>query len=389
MTFGKTGRAVAIAGIGQTTYARRDERSESLLAAEAALAALRDAGVAPADVDGMITYTLDPVDEIGMCRALGVRDLAFASRVPGGGAGAIATLHQAAAAVASGACETVLIWRAINQAASQRYGQPQAGGMFQPGSGTSSLLWCMPFGAQAPATWAALAIQRYMHEFGVTNRDFGRVAVLQRKHAATNPAAIFHGKPITLEEHQASRWIVEPVLRLLDCCQENAGAAAAVVTTLERARDLRQSPVRVIAAAQSIPREVEVISNYYHADLTTMPEALGVARRLWAQSGLSPHDVQVALLYDAFTPNVMKQLEAFGFCGHGEAKDFVADGHCELTGSIPTNTHGGHAGEAYIHGMNLVTEGVRQLRGVAANQVPGAERALVSSGMAGALLARA
>jgi acetyl-CoA acetyltransferase len=383
----KARRAVAIAGIGQTSFARRDERSESLLAAEAALAALNDAGIPPADVDGMITYTLDPVDEIGMCRALGVRDLAFTSRVPGGGAGALGTVHQAAAAVASGACESVLIWRAINQGAAYRYGQPQAGGMFQPGSGTSSLLWCMPFGAQTPASWAALAIQRYMHEFGVTNRDFGRVAVLQRKHAASNPAAIFHGKPITLEEHQASRWIVEPVLRLLDCCQENAGAAAAVVTTLERARDLRQRPARVVAAAQSIPREVEVISNYYHADLATMPEAIGVARRLWAQAGLGPRDVQVALLYDAFTPNVMKQLEAFGFCKHGEAKDFLADGHCELTGSIPTNTHGGHAGEAYIHGMNLVTEAVRQLRGTAANQIARARHVLVSSGMAGAILA--
>lgn len=384
-----TARATAIAGIGQTSYARRDERSEARLAAEAALAALNDAGIAPADVDGMITYTLDPVDEIGMCRALGVRDLAFTARVPGGGAGAIGTLHQAAAAVASGACETVLTWRAINQGAAVRYGQPQASGSWAPGGGTSSLLWCMPFGAQAPATWAALAIQRYMHEFGVTNADFGRVAVLQRKHAASNPAAIFHGKPITLAEHQASRWIVEPVLRLLDCCQENAGAAAAVVTTLERARDLAQVPVRIEASAQSIPFEVEVISNYYHADLTTMPEAVGTARRLWARSGLAPRDVQVALLYDAFTPNVLKQLEAFGFCGHGEAKDFVADGHCELSGSIPTNTHGGHAGEAYIHGMNLVTEGVRQLRGAAANQVRGARRVLVSSGMAGALLAKA
>jgi acetyl-CoA acetyltransferase len=388
MTFARSGRAVAIAGIGQTTYARRDERSESLLAAEAALAALNDAGVAPADVDGMITYTLDPVDEIALCRSLGVRDLAYTSRVPGGGAGSIGTVYQAAAAVASGACEAVLIWRAINQGAAYRYGQPQAGGMFQPGSGTGSLLWCMPFGAQAPATWAALAIQRYMHEFGVTNRDFGRIAVLHRKHAATNPAAIFHGKPITIDEHQASRWIAEPVLRLLDCCQENAGAAAAVITTLERARDLRQPPVRVAAAAQSIPREVEVISNYYHGDLTSMPEAVGVARRLWAQSGLGPREMQAALLYDAFTPNVMKQLEAFGFCKHGEAKDFVAEGNCELGGAIPTNTHGGHGGEAYIHGMNLVTEGVRQIRGTAANRVARAEHVLVSSGMAGAIFAK-
>jgi acetyl-CoA acetyltransferase len=389
VSFGRAGRPVAIAGIGQTTYARRDERSELQLAAEAALAALNDAGLDPGDVDGLITYTLDPADEIGMTRCLGVRDLAWTSRVPGGGAGSLATVYQAAAAVASGACEVAVVWRAINQGAAYRYGQPQAGGAFQPGGGTQSLLWCMPFGAQAPATWAALAIQRYMHVYGVTNRDFGHIAVLHRKHAATNPAAIFYGKPITLEEHQASRWIVEPVLRLLDCCLENAGAAAAVITTLERARDLRRAPVRILAGAQSIPPNVEVISNYYHDDLTVMPEAVGTARRLWAQSGLGPRDMQVALLYDAFTPNVMKQLEAFGFCKHGEAKDFVADGHCELSGTIPTNTHGGHSGEAYIHGMNLVTEGVRQVRGSAANQVKRVENVLVSSGMAGAIFSRA
>jgi len=386
--FGRTGRPVAIAGIGQTTYSRRDERSELQLAAEASLAALTDAGLDPAEVDGLITYTLDPADEIGMTRSLGVRDLAWTSRVPGGGAGSLATVYQAAAAVASGACETVVVWRAINQGAAYRYGQPQAGGAFQPGGGTQSLLWCMPFGAQAPATWAALAIQRYMHVYGVTNRDFGRIAVLHRKHAATNPAAIFYGKPITLEEHQASRWIVEPVLRLLDCCLENAGAAAAVITTLERARDLRQKPVRIVAGAQSIPPNVEVISNYYHDDLTVMPEAIGTSKRLWAQSGLGPRDMQVALLYDAFTPNVMKQLEAFGFCKHGEARDFVADGRCELSGTIPTNTHGGHSGEGYIHGMNLVTEGVRQVRGTAANQVKRVDNVLVSSGMAGAVFSR-
>ena len=151
--FGRTGRPVAIAGIGQTTYSRRDERSELQLAAEASLAALTDAGLDPAEVDGLITYTLDPADEIGMTRSLGVRDLAWTSRVPGGGAGSLATVYQAAAAVASGACETVVVWRAINQGAAYRYGQPQAGGAFQPGGGTQSLLWCMPFGWNAPPAW--------------------------------------------------------------------------------------------------------------------------------------------------------------------------------------------------------------------------------------------
>ena len=383
------GRQAAIVGIGQTVFSKRDERSELQLAAEAAIGALLDAGVTAAEVDGMITYTLDPTDEIGMIRCLGVENLAFTTRLPGGGAAAASTLHQAMAAVTSGVCEVVLVWRSINQGASYRYGRPQAGGTWLPGGGTGSLLWCMPFGAQAPATWAALAAQRYMETYGVTNRDLAPVSVVQRKYAAANPAALFFGKPITTEDHQQSKWIVEPVLRLLDCCQENAGAVALVITTVERARTLRQPPVRILAAAQSIPFNVEVISNYYHDDLTVMPEAVGTARRLYEQSGLSPRDIQTAQLYDAFTPQVLIQLEAFGFCGRGEAKDFVSGGNLELTGLLPVNTHGGLISEAYIHGMNTIAEGVRQVRGMAVNQVRDVEHVLVSSGMAGAILGRA
>jgi acetyl-CoA acetyltransferase len=225
-----------------------------------------------------------------------------------------------------------------------------------------------------------------METFGVTNRDLAPVSVAQRRHAATNPAAWFYGKPITVEDHQQSRWIVEPVLRLLDCCQESDGGVALVVTGLDRARDLRQRPVRIVAAAQSIPFEVEVISNYYHADLTVMPEAMGTARRIYERSGLTPADMQLAMLYDAFTPQVLKQLEGFGFCGRGEARDFVQGGNIELGGRLPVNTNGGLIGEAYIHGMNNITEAVRQLRGTAVNQVPKLEHALVSCAMAGAIL---
>ena len=384
-----TARQAAIVGIGQTTFSKRDERSEMQLAAEAASAALEDAGLRAADVDGMMTYAIDPTDEIGMIRCLGVEDLAFTTRLPGAGAAAAATIYQAMAAVVSGACEVMLVWRSINQGASYRYGKPQTGGAWMPGSGTGSLLWCMPFGAQTPATWGALAAQPYMETYGVTNRDLAPLSVVQRKYAATNPAAMFYGKPITLQDHQQSKWIVEPVLRLLDCCQENAGAVAFVVTSLERARDLRQVPVRIVAAAQSIPFNVEVISNYYHEDLTVMPEAVGTARRLYARSGLTARDIQVAELYDAFTPQVLMQLEAFGFCGKGEAKDFIAAGNLELDGLLPVNTHGGLIGEAYIHGMNTMTEGVRQVRGTAVNQVRNVQHALVSSAMAAAILGRA
>jgi acetyl-CoA acetyltransferase len=383
-------REAAIAGIGHTEFSKASGRSELTLAAEASKAALDDAGIHPSEVDGMITFTLDGSDEIHLARCLGVKDLAYTTRIPGGGAAAVATLYQAMALVNAGLCDCVLIWRAMNERSQYRFGQPHTlETAFQPGNGTGSLLWCMPFGAQTPATWEALAAQRYMQEFGVTNEDFGRVSVVQRRHAATNPNAWFYKKPITLAEHQASKWIVEPVLRLLDCCQESDGGVAIVVTSLDRARDGRNKPAKLVGACQSIPYNVEVISNYYHDDLSRMPEAEGTARRLWAQTGLKPSDMQVAMIYDAFTPQVLKQLEAFGFCKRGEGKDFVKDGHIEIGGSLPVNTNGGLIGEAYIHGMNNVVEAVRQIRGTAPNQVKGVRHVLVSSGMAGAILGHA
>lgn len=382
----------AIAGFGQTEFSKNSGRSELQLAAEAVKSALDDAGLDPRDIDGMITFALDPSDEIGLIRCLGVRELSFTTRIPGAGAASVATLSQALAAVCSGQAQTVVIWRAMNERSAYRFGQPfvaQSGGVANvAGSGTGALLWCMPFGAQTPASWEGLSSHAYMEAYGVTNRDLAHVAVAQRKHAATNPAAWFYGKPITIEEHQQSRWIVEPVLRLLDCCQESDGGVALVVTSLERARDLKQPAIPIVAASQAIPFEVEVISNYYHDDLTMMPEAYAVARKLYESSGLTPDDMQVAMLYDAFTPQVFKQLEAFGFCGRGEAKDFIKDGAIEVGGRLPVNTNGGLIGEAYIHGMNNITEAVRQLRGTAANQVQRVEHVLVSCAMAGAILGR-
>lgn len=381
----------AIAGIGQTEFSKSSGRSELQLAAECSKAACDDAGVNPADIDGMLTFTLDNTDDILLTRCLGVDDLAYSARLPGGGAASVATIYQAMALVNAGLCNNVLIWRAMNERSQYRFGQPvDMETAFAPGGGTGSLLWCMPYGAQTPASWEALTSQRYLQKYGVTNEAFGNVSVVQRRHAANNPDAWFYGKPIELAEHQASKWVIEPVLRLLDCCQESDGGVALLVTSMDRARDLRQKPVHIAGACQSIPRDVEVISNYYHdQDLATMPEAEGTARRLYDQTGLGAGDMDLAMLYDAFTPQVLKQLEAFGFCGEGEAADFVADGNIEHGGKLPVNTNGGLIGEAYVHGMNNITEAVRQIRGGAVNQVDGAERALVSSGMAGAVLASA
>ncbi|WP_043767772.1 thiolase C-terminal domain-containing protein [Algiphilus aromaticivorans] len=387
MTAKNVQRQAAIAGIGATEFSKESGRSELQLAAEASLAACQDAGVSPHDIDGMITFTIDNSDEVSLARSLGVKDLAYSGRIPGGGAAAAATLYHAMALVDAGLCENVLIWRAMNERSQYRFGQNQQQ-QVSSGNSTGSLLWCVPFGAMTPGSWAALAARPYMEEYGLTNADFAPLSVQQRAYAATNPNAWFYQRPITLEDHQNSKWIVDPVLRMLDCCQESDGGVAILVTSMERARDLKQPPVRILGATQSIPYNVEVISNYYHDDLLVMPEAEGTARRLWAQTGLKPADMQAAMIYDAFTPQVFMQLEAFGFCGRGEARDFVKS-EIGIDGSLPVNTHGGLLGEAYIHGMNSMAEGVRQIRGSAVNQVAGAERVLVTSGMAGAVLGAA
>ena len=239
--------------------------------------------------------------------------------------------------------------------------------------------WYAPFGLVTPAAWVAMFAQRYMHEFGATSEDFGRIAVADRKHAATNPKAWFYERPITLEEHQSSRWIVEP-LHLLDCCQESDGAVAVVVTSVERARDLRQPPAVIAGAAQGSFHDQETMTSYYRDEIAALPEMAVVGEQLYAQSGVGPGDFQTAILYDHFTPFVLVQLEALGFCGPGEARDFIADGAIEMGGRLPLNPNGGQLGEAYIHGMNGIAEAVRQVRGSAVNQVEDVEHVVVTAG---------
>jgi acetyl-CoA acetyltransferase len=230
--------------------------------------------------------------------------------------------------------------------------------------------------------------QRYMVEFGVKNEDLAHLSVLMRKHAANNPNAFGYERPITLEDHQNSRWIVEPILRLLDCCQESDGGQAFVLTSLARARDLNQPPVRICAGAQHVPYPVDSITNFYQGDFTEMVTTMGMAQKLYEQSGIGPSEIQVAQLYDHFSPIVLQHLEAWGFCNKGEAMDFVRDGNCELEGRLPINTHGGLIGEAYIHGLNSAAEAVRQIRGTAINQIANVEHSAFSSGMTGLIFGR-
>jgi acetyl-CoA acetyltransferase len=375
---GLSGRA-AIAGIGATEFSKDSGRSELKLATEAVRSALEDAGLAPADVDGLVTFTQDTNTEAAVARELGIPHLTFFSRIHYGGGAACATVQQAAMAVATGVAEVVVCFRAFNERSGQRFGQVMSGLAGAPTSSGVDASWSYPMGLSTPAAWVAMIARRYMHAYGATSEDFGRVAVADRRHAATNPKAWFYDKPITLEEHQASRWVAEP-LHLLDCCQESDGGVAIVVTTPERARDLRQPAVVVRAAAQGSGADQFVMTSYYRDELTGLPEMGIVANQLWTQAGLSPQDVQVAVLYDHFTPFVLIQLEELGFCPRGSARDFIREGAIELGGALPINPHGGQLGEAYIHGMNGIAEAVRQVRGSAVNQVPDVENVLVTAG---------
>lgn len=372
-------RKTAIAGIGATEFSKNSGRSEIQLAVEAVTAALGDAGIDPAEVDGMSTYSMDNNMEVEVHRLIGGRRLNFFSRTEYGGGAACAPVLQGAMAIASGVADVVVVYRAMNERSGVRFGQANALPQHPNNFMSVQLGWYMVYGLMTPASWTAMVGQRYMHETGATSEDLGRISVAAREFAATNPAAFFYEQPITLDDHQNSRWIVEP-LRLLDCCQESDGACAAVMVSAERAKSLKKPAVLVEAAAQGATDDQQMMTSYYRKDLARLSEMDLVANRLYEMSGLTPEHFQTAVLYDHFTPFVLPQLEAFGFCERGEAKDFVRDGQHAKGGKLPINTHGGQLGEAYIHGMNGILEGVRQVRGESVNQVNDVEHVLVTGG---------
>jgi acetyl-CoA acetyltransferase len=372
-----SGRA-AIAGIGATEFSKESGRSELQLAAEACLGAIRDAGLTPGDVDGLVTFTQDGNSEIAVARELGIPGLRFFSRVDYGGGAACGTVAHAAMAVATGQARAVLCYRAFNERSGHRFGQATQRGRAPTSTGLE-FSWHLPYGFATPAAWVAMYAQRYLHEYGATSEDFGRVAVAMRRHAATNPRAWFYQRPITLADHQASRWIVEP-LHLFDCCQESDGGVAVLVTGADQARDLAQPPAVINAAAQGSGPDQMMMFGYYTGDLTALPAMGVVGDQLWRQAGLTPADVQAAILYDHFTPFVLVQLEELGFCARGEAKEFIKDGGIEIDGRLPVNPNGGQLGEAYIHGMNGIAEAVRQVRGTAVNQIDDVAHVLVTAG---------
>ena len=380
--------ATAIVGMGQTEFSKAAGRSETQLAAEAIVAALADAGLTTADVDGLVSYTIDPVEETELVRTLGIPEIRFSSRVPYGGGGSQGVLLHAAAAVAAGVADVVVAYRAIKARSGERFGRAAVGGRGASShSGSTAMQWCTPYGVLTPASWMSLNSVRYMHTYGVSSEDFGRAVVQFRDYAANNPNAHFYKKPITLDEHQASRWIAEPAIRLFDCCQETDGSVALVITSAERAAG-SDRPVLIGAAANAGTlrrgdRQQPLHEGHCgHGGVCGHGQTPVRGVRIQALRHRRRDDLRRVL------PDVSHATRGSRFLRPGEAKDFIADGNLGPQGSLPCNTNGGLIGEGYIHGLNLTAEAVRQLRGTSPNQLVDPTTALICASRTGLILRR-
>ncbi len=360
-------------GIGQTAFAKSLPESELRLGLTAVKAALDDCGISPDEVDGLASYTLEPFIEVEIARNLGFGDVTWWSQVGYGGGAGCGVVGQAAMAVATGQCTVAVAWRARKRGAAASRPWAQVGERI-----TGAAQYSRPFGLVRPVDEIAMLTRRYLHEYGGSREDLGAVALAVRAHANLNPAAVMHAKTVTMEDYLAARMVSEP-LCLYDNCLESDGAVAVVVVSAERARDLPQPPAYIHSFAQGLNPQHQTMTNYFRDDPLKGP-AWACAPALWSHAAVGPGDVDVAQLYDAFSPLILLSLEGYGFCGRGEAAGFVRDRGIGPGGGLPVNTSGGGMSEAYVHGFNLISEGVRQIRGTSTSQVPEATVSLVTSG---------
>ncbi|MBV1918211.1 MAG: lipid-transfer protein [Sphingomonadaceae bacterium] len=376
----------AISGIGQTLFSKESGRTVMSLCAEASAAAIVDAGLEPGDIDGLISFSMDTNSDHDLQQALGIPAVRFTSRLPFGGEGAYATFQVAAAAIESGQANNVLVFRAFNERSEYRFGQPN----FDPTKIPRDIHRSQ--GLMTPAQIYALWHKPYLDHYGYTNEDLGHCVVQTRAWAANNPNSWFYGRPLSFEDHQRSRWIVKPVLRLYDCCQESDGGMAFIVSRLDRARELAQASggpvVRILGVQQYWPVHGSMMYNYYKPDLVSQDDTEEVARALWEQTGVTAKDIDVSTIYDNFASSIPMSMEGFGLCKPGEAKDLFRSGAIGPGGDVPVNTNGGLIGEAYLHGLNNTLECVRQMRGESPNQIADAQLALCAGRQCGMVLAR-
>lgn len=382
MTAGIKNRA-AIVGIGNTEYSSRSGRSELRLALEACLAAISDAGLAPEHVDGLIRYGASQTgaSEAWMATNLGLPNLAYWGSIDYGGSASAALIGHAAAAVVSGMANYVLCYRSVNGRSGMRPGTSDTYERLLRGADPSYDNFLVPYGFTAPSQTYGLLARRHMHEYGTTVEQLGHVAVTQRANANNYPGAQMYRRTLSMDDYLDAPLISDP-LRKFDCCLQTDGAAAVLVTTAERAEDLQQSPAFIAAAVQAtLPDMQGPLHSVVGRPELTDSTGRAAAAALYAQAGFGPDDVDVAQLYDCFTITVLLQLEDYGFCQRGESGAYVADGNVAPDGKVPINTDGGNLSAGYIHGVNHVLEGVRQIRGSSTTQVAGAETCLVTAGI--------
>lgn len=371
----------AIAGIGSTEFSRNSGRSSLTLATEAARSAIADAGLTPADIDGIVRCDFDTTTNSTLAAALGLPNLSFWADTGPGGAAPSMQIAVAVGALLSGQARHVLIYRALNGRSESRLGAgvPGMGGARVGGQGLFDEYY-LPWGLISAGQTFAMVAQMHMRQYGTRQEHLGMLAMICREAANRTPHAQMHGRALSMDEYLASRPISLP-LRLFDFCLETDGAVACVLTTTERARDLAQPPVLVRAVAGGKPRDhrAGMMFPIVSRDMGDFGGTQAGAE-LWRRAGLGPRDMDVAQVYDCFTISLLVQLEAFGFCPVGEAGPYIASGALNRDGAMPINTAGGNMSEGYVHGMNHVAEAVRQMRGTAANQVDGAETCFISSG---------
>ncbi|WP_332771888.1 thiolase C-terminal domain-containing protein [Phenylobacterium sp.] len=372
----------AVVGIGQTAFARDSGRSVLSLATEAALKALEDAGLTVDDVDGIVRADVDTVTPYSLAAALGVNNLSYWGDTGPGGVAPCMMMGLAIGAILSGQAKTVIAFRSLNGRSEARLGGSgqRVGAETVGGFGTYDEYY-LPYGLLSAGQTFALMAQRHMLEYGTTAEQLGAVALACREHANLTPHAQMQSKPLTMDEYLSARMISTP-LRLYDFCLESDGACAVVITSAERARDLRKPPVLISGVAGGAPPDRRAGMMFPVVTRQDMTDLGGrrAGETLWKRAGLGPSEIDIAQLYDCFTISVILQLEAYGFCAKGEGGPFAASGAIRRDGSLPINTGGGHLSEGYVHGMNHIVQAVRQLRGEADMQIAGAETCLVTGG---------
>ncbi len=370
----------AIIGIGQTAFSKGLGKSEISIAIESSKKAIADAGLTPADVDGIVRFDIDNSQEDELAYALGINGLKFFATCPWGGGAGANTVQLAAMAVATGQASNVLCFRSRNR------GKQSAAG---PGAHSGGRPWekasmeargkaqfHLPFGLVSPVQEVGVLTRRHMHAFGTKAEHLGAISVSQRANAVRNPNAVMR-EPITIEDYLSARFIAEP-MRLLDCCLETDGGAAVIVSSAESARNAKHPPAYIMAAAQGLAHMTSPMTNYYKDDFFNTDSSL-CARTLYERAGVKPGDIDVAQLYDAFSTTVLLLLEDY-FCGRGNGGPYAASGAIRYPdGKTPVNTSGAGLSEVYLHGFNLILEAVRQIRGTSTSQVKDVELSLYAA----------